>query len=399
MANTVGPLAGIKVVEVASVVMGPYAGQLLGDMGAEVIKVEDRHGDTSRVMGAGPHPQLSGVALNLHRNKRSIVLDLEMPEAVVALRRLLADADVLITNMKPGSLIRMGIDAESLRADLPRLVYCEAHGFRSDSADADRPAFDDIIQALTGLPALNEQVVGEMAFVPAVIADKVSAMFIVNGVLAALVHRATSGLGQRVEVPMFDATLAFNLVEHLSGAAVPGEPPGYSRILTRNRGPHRTTDGWIAMLPYSEKNWRALYTAAGCPEKLDQPWHANKRTRLLRADEVYGELKQVISTRSSAEWLELCEDAGIPASIVPTLADIVDDGALHHGVLRETEHPIGVRYRQIAQPIVFSATPTREVNGAAPLLGEHGRALLAEAGHSADEIDHLIAIGATVEPS
>ena len=187
--------------------MGPFGAQLLGDLGADVTKVETGGGDGSRVMGGGPHPELSGIALNLHRNKRSIGLDLKEPRGRAILLRLLADADVLITNLRPGPLRRLGLDHETLRDDFPRLVYCQAQGFRTSSAEADLPAYDDIIQALTGFPQLNSTGFGAMHFVPSTIADKVAGMFIAQGVLAALVARSVTGEGQRVEVPMFDAAL------------------------------------------------------------------------------------------------------------------------------------------------------------------------------------------------
>src|SRR5215204_3935653 len=200
-----GPLAGIKVVELATVIMGPFGSQLLGDLGADIVKVETGAGDGSRVMGGGPHPELSGIALNLHRNKRSIGIDLKAPRGRDVLLRLLADADVLITNLRPGPLRRLGLDHESLHADHPRLVFCQAQGFRTSSAEADLPAYDDIIQALSGFPQLNSMGFGAMHFVPSTVADKVAGMFIAQGVLAALVARSVTGEGQRVEVPMFDA--------------------------------------------------------------------------------------------------------------------------------------------------------------------------------------------------
>lgn len=387
-----GPLAGIRVVELATVVMGPFGAQLLGDLGADVVKVETGHGDGSRMMGGGPHPELSGIALNLHRNKRSIGLDLKDERGRRVMLALLRDADVLITNLRPGPLQRLGLDYESLRDDFPRLVHCQAKGFRTTSDEADLPAYDDIIQALTGFPQLNSMGFGAMHFVPSTLADKVAGMFIAQGVLAALVARSVTGQGQRVEVPMFDAALAFNLVEHLSRAAVPGGSAGYNRVLTANRGPHRTSDGWVAMLPYTDAHWTALFTAVGEERLLEHEWFADHRSRLRYADEVYGLLASILVRKTTAEWVQMGTELGIPVSVVPPLQEIVDDPANHRGVLRDAEHPVVGTYRSIAAPVVFSASGQREP-APAPLVGEHTEAILGELGFTADEIASLVADG------
>jgi crotonobetainyl-CoA:carnitine CoA-transferase CaiB-like acyl-CoA transferase len=379
------------------VIMAPFAAQMLGDLGADIVKVETGAGDGSRVMGGGPHPELSGIALNLHRNKRSIVLDVKEPRGREILLGLLRTSDVLITNLRPGPLRRLGLDYEAIRDEVPRLVYCQAQGFRTTSAESDLPAYDDIIQALTGFPQLNEMGFGAAHFVPSTVADKVAGMFIAQGVLAALVARGMTGEGQRVEVPMFDAALAFNLVEHLSRAAIPGEPPGYNRVLSRHRGPHRTSDGWVAMLPYTDAHWTALFQAVGEEELLQQEWFADHRSRLARADEVYGMLAAMIVRRTTAEWIALATELGIPVSPVPPLADIVDDEVNHRGVLQEAEHPVIGTYRTIAPPVIFSASGQREL-APAPLVAEHSDEILAELGISAADIDDLVASGVVRRP-
>jgi crotonobetainyl-CoA:carnitine CoA-transferase CaiB-like acyl-CoA transferase len=396
-AATAGPLAGIRVVELATVIMGPFGAQLLGDLGAEVIKVETGTGDGSRMMGGGPHPELSGIALNLHRNKRSIGIDLKAPRGRDVLLRLLADADVLITNLRPAPLRRLGLDHESLRADHPRLVYCQAQGFRTSSPEADLPAYDDIIQALSGFPQLNSMGFGAMHFVPSTVADKVAGMFIAQGVLAALVARSVTGEGQRVEVPMFDAALAFNLVEHLSRAAVPGQPPGYNRVLTAHRGPHRTSDGWVAMLPYTDAHWTALFEAVGEEQLLEHEWFADHRARLAHADEVYGLLASILVRKTTAEWVAIGVEIGVPVSVVPPLQDIVDRPEHHRGVLREVHHPIVGTHRSIAQPVVFSASGQREPSPA-PLVGQDTAAILAELGLAAEEVAALLDDGVVRGP-
>src|SRR4051812_20707038 len=258
-----GPLDGVRVLDLTTVVMGPFATQVLGDLGADVIKVETGEGDSSRGMGGGPHPELSGTALNLHRNKRSISLDLKNDTGRAVFLQLLDTSDVFVTNLRPGPLQRLGLSYDDVAPSRPRLVYCQAHGYRSDSPAGDHPAYDDVIQALSGFPRLNETALGITFFVPSVIGDKVAGLTIVYSVLAALFHLQRTGEGQRVEIPMFDIVLAFNLVEHLSRAAVAGEPAGYSRVLTSHRGPHKTRDGYVAMLPYTDRQWSALFAAVG----------------------------------------------------------------------------------------------------------------------------------------
>ncbi|HMD45866.1 MAG TPA: CoA transferase [Acidimicrobiales bacterium] len=393
-----GPLAGVRVLELATVLMGPYAAQILGDLGATVIKVEDRHGDPIRVLGGGTHPHLSGVSLNLLANRRSIALDLKHEQGREVVMRLLEGCDVLITNFRPDALSRLGVAYEDVVDRCPALVYCEGHGFRTDSPEGDLPAYDDIIQAMTGLPDLNATVGLGEHFVPTVLADKVSGMTITTAVLAALLHRQATGVGQRVEVPMFDTVLAFTLTEHLAAATTPGHEPGYRRVLGHNRGPHRTLDGHVVVMPYVDKHWRALFSAVGFEDKLDHPWFKDLRTRLAHPDHVSAELAGILVQRTTAEWLELCGRLGVPAAPVPTLDELVEDPAAHRGVLRPEVHPVVGPYRHIRQPIVFSATPS-DPAGPAPLIGQDGVELLAEAGYDAEEIADLLDGGVvTVDP-
>ncbi len=387
-----GPLAGIRVVEIATVIMAPYGAQLLGDLGAEVIKIESSVGDGSRAMGGGPHPELSGIALNLHRNKRSIGIDLKAAAGREIVLRLLGSSDVLITNLRPEPLRRLGLDHASLADRLPRLVYCQAQGFATDGDESARPAYDDIIQALAGFPQLGQIAFDQTHFVPSIIADKVAGMFIAQGVLAALVARGTTGRGQRIEVPMFDAALAFNLVEHLGRAAVAGEPAGYNRVLTPHRGPHRTLDGHVAMLPYTDAQWQALFAAVGQEHLLEQPVFATHRSRLDNADEVYGTLARIAANRTTAEWIDLCSRHGVPVAPIPSLDDIVSDPAHHRGVLEDHQHPVAGPFRSIRPPLRFDDSGRRRA-APAPLRAEHTEDVLTRAGYSSDEIERLAEAG------
>jgi crotonobetainyl-CoA:carnitine CoA-transferase CaiB-like acyl-CoA transferase len=384
-----GPLDGIRVVELATVVMAPYASQLLGDMGAEVIKVEHGSLDSSRVMGGGPIRELSGIALNLHRNKRSLSLDVKTPKGKEIFHQLLSQSDVLVTNLRPGPLSRLGLSYDEIGASMPRLVYCQSQGFASGSEDEARPAYDDIIQALSAMPWLNQEVLGQMAFFPSLIGDKIAGLTIAYAILGALVHRERTGEGQFVEVPMFDAVLSFTLVEHLSRATIPGGAAGYSRIMTPHRGPHRTANGYIAMMPYTDDHWNSLFGAVNRMDIMERPWFADHRNRLLEADHVYRDLAEVIVERTTEEWLELCELHSIPASPVPSLDDVVNDPAQHRGVLSDAVHPVIGEYRQINSPVKMSSTPAA-VRRHAPLVAQHTAEILVELGYSDSDVIKLV---------
>jgi crotonobetainyl-CoA:carnitine CoA-transferase CaiB-like acyl-CoA transferase len=392
-----GPLAGIRVLELATVVMTPYAGQLLGDLGAEVIKVEHGSLDSSRVMGGGPIRELSGIALNLHRNKRSISIDLKTPKGREIFHELLATCDVLLTNLRPGPIARLGLDYEELAEAMPSLIYCQSQGFASGTHEEDLPAYDDIIQALTGLPWLNQEVLGVTSFFPSLIGDKIAGLMIAYGVLGALVYRERTGQGQRVEVPMFNSVLSFNLVEHLARATVEGEPAGYTRIMTSHRGPHRTSNGYIAMMPYTDEHWNSLFGAVNRLDIMERPWFADHRNRLMEADRVYRDLAEIILERTTEEWMELSLACGIPASLVPTMDDIVNDPAQHRGVLRDEVHPVIGRYRHIESPVRLSATPT-SLRRHAPLVSEHTEEVLLELGYSSEAIEEMFEQGVARRP-
>jgi crotonobetainyl-CoA:carnitine CoA-transferase CaiB-like acyl-CoA transferase len=378
VAAATGPLAGIQILDITTVVMGPYATQLLGDLGADVIKIEELGGDLSRAMGPGPHPEFSGTALNLHRNKRSMILDLKDPNNRRTVDALVRWADVLVTNLRPGPLTRLGLTYEACAALRSDIVFCQAHGWPSDSPDADRPAYDDVIQTATGVPDLMERTTGKVALFPSIVADKVCGQTIVNGVLAALYHRAKTGVGQRVEVAMYDSMLAFNLVEHLAAATTepPLGPTGYSRVTTPQRGPKQATDGWITMLPYDTRQWRALFAAGGMDTALDDDRFATASARATHADAIYALLAELISTRSVAEWVRICASIGVAAEPVLSLDQVVDH-ALVTGALTVEEHPLVGTYRQIQPSIRFDATP-QNVRRYAPLIGQHTEEILHE---------------------
>ena len=379
--DATGPLAGLRVIDLTTVVMGPLAVQVLGDLGADIIKVEDANGDLLRQLGGGPHREMSGMALNLLRNRRSAQLDLKDETDRAVLFSLLDAADVVVTNLRPMSLERAGLTYEDVSIRNPRVVYCQAAGYAPDSPSANRPAYDDIIQAGAGVSDVLFRLNGETGLFPTIMADKVSGLMITTGVLAALFHRERTGVGQQVIVPMHDTVRWFLLAEHLAEAATvpPYGRPGYSRMLTRNRRPHRTKDGWIAVLPYTNTNWLDLFAAAERPELATDPLFMTVGARVKNADAVYRELGVMMGLRSTNEWLALLDELGIPAGPVRTLDELIDE-------LPVATHPVTGPYRHNTNPLQFSVTPT-SLHRFAPMLGEHGTEIRSEVGKASERAD------------
>jgi len=366
--------------DLSSVIMGPYATQILGDLGADVITVESAAGDTSRIMSGGPVPQLSGIALNLLRNKRNVDLDLRSEAGRTALLRIVATCDAFVTNLRPRSLKSLGLTYDELAAVRPDLVYCQAQGFASDTDRADDPAYDDVIQAATGIADAFRRVHGEPMLTPTIMADKVCGLTTPSPLLASLVRRATTGEGQHIEVPMVDVMKSFMLVEHGANAIADGstEPAGYPRILTPNRRPQRTRDGWIHVLPYSRAHYEALFLAGERAELVGDPRCATLRDCILNSDFLYQTVHSITGLRTTAEWLEFCSLHEIPATPVADLDELVAE-------LPFEEHPVAGRYRATPSPVRFD----RAIPGLrrhAPLIGQHTAEVLAEVGMSPDEI-------------
>ena len=383
-----GPLHGVRVLDLTSVVMGPLATQLLGDLGAEVICVEAAGGDTNRIMGPGPLPGMSAVSLNLLRNKRNVCLDLKRTAGRDACLRLIASCDVFVTNLRPGPLRRLGLHHDAVAAARPDIVMCQAHGWPSDGPDGDKPAYDDVIQAVSGVAHTFELRDGTPAMAPFLVADKVAGMAIAQAVLAALFHRERTGEGQFVEVSMLEALLAFNLVEH--GCAAIPEPPmgaaGYPRIVTPDRRPFATLDGWIAVLPYSISNYQDLFREGGRTDLLDDPRIMSARSRMAHAGDLYAIVAEVVATRTTGFWVQFCEQHDIPAGAVRTLDELVAE-------LPVVTHPLGGDFHEIPAPWRFGVTPT-SVRRPAPMLGEHTVEVLREVGYTDAELDALTAAGA-----
>ncbi|HEV2334632.1 MAG TPA: CoA transferase [Stellaceae bacterium] len=390
-----GPLAGIRVIDVTIAVLGPVATQVLGDMGAEVIKVETPVGDPTRYLGPARHPGMAAYFLNVNRNKKSLVLDLTRPVARAAMLRLAATADVFVHNLRPGAATRLGIDYPTLAAANPRLIYAWASGYRPDSAHRDRAAFDDVIQGESGLAALNKGADGEPRYVPMVVCDKVCGHVLAGAVGMALFERERSGKGQEVHVPMMETMSAFTLVDHL-WHGVFGEPEkglGYPRMLTPYRRPYATKDGHVCLLATTDRQWRNLFAAIERAELADDPRFSTIAQRTANIDELYTLLAAAMRGRTTAEWRARLDRFDVPSGGVNDLASLVADPYLRDtGFFQPLLHPSEGPTVTMAIPTSFSRSPG-EVRLPPPRLGEHNAEILGELGYDAREISEICAAG------
>jgi crotonobetainyl-CoA:carnitine CoA-transferase CaiB-like acyl-CoA transferase len=386
-----GTLDGIKVVDLTTVILGPWASQTLGDMGADVIKIETPQGDVTRNMGPRRNPGMGAVFLSTNRNKRSIVLDLRTREGKDALLKIVDTADVFMHNMRPKVADKLELSYERFSKNNPKLIYCAAYGFRADGPRANDPAYDDIIQAASGIASLQQVVSDQPRFVPTIVADKTTSYNLLAAVLAALVCRERTGNGQAIEVPMFESLVDNVMIEHLYGAAFePHEGQmGYARLLNTGRRPYATKDGFLAVLPYSDENWSRMFEIAGQEELKTDHRFSSQSARVDYAQEVYDWLGEVIATRTTADWQVALNKAGIPVTAVNSLEDLLDDEQLNAtGFWRLEEHPTEGQIRMTDPPVRFAQNPST-IRKMQPRLGQHSREILLESGYSEKEIDSL----------
>jgi crotonobetainyl-CoA:carnitine CoA-transferase CaiB-like acyl-CoA transferase len=382
------PLDGIRVVDMTSVVMGPTTTQILGDYGAEVIKIEPPGGDVMRFAGPSRHAAMGPLYLAMNRNKRSIVLDMKKDSARTAALRLCARADVLIHNIRPPSMARLGLGYDAVAQVKPDIVYVSLTGYGEGGPYAGKPAYDDLIQGASGIAALIGQVSGgEPRYVPSLIADRIVGITAAHAVLAALYHRARTGEGKAIEIPMFETMAEFVLSDHLGGNAFDptAGPTGYARLLAANRRPYKTRDGYVCALLYSDRHWHDFFAASGNRARFDADERLNHpAVRVKHYDAVYGIVAEILATRTTAEWLELLDANDIPAMKLNDIDALIDDPHLKAvGFFHQVEHPTEGRLRMMAAP--------RRVP---PALGADGEEVLREAGFAASEIDKLRREGA-----
>lgn len=390
-----GALQGMRVLDFTSIVLGPLATRMLGDHGADVIKIEGITGDLTRTSGAVRNGGLSSMFLALNRNKRSIALDLKSPGGLEVARRLIATADVLVHNIRVAAVERLGLGYAAASAINPRLIYCAATGFGQDGPHRDKPAFDDIMQAASGIAGLVGQQQGEPDFMPTLIADKTAGLAVVNAVLAAIVHRERTGEGQYVEVPMFETVVDFMLAEHMGGMSFEPQtgPAGYRRVLPGGRTLLRTSDGYLAALPYTVAKWGAFFAAVGRGDVLAGLGIDTAADVNARGGELYAAMAQITPQRGTAQWMELFEALDIAATPLYSLDDLPAHPHLRAvGLFRTEQHPTQGTIRSIRPTTRFARSP-QQVTRLAPELGEHSDELLAELGYGAHEIADLYRSG------
>ena len=374
-------LSGVRVIDLTTIILGPYGTQILGDLGADVIKVETPSGDLFRSPRPGRSDDLGAGFIGFNRNKRSVSIDLKSDDGRAALEQLLSEADALVHNMRPGAADRLGIGLDDIRERHPHLVYVRAPGYDQDGPRADQPAYDDVIQAATGLAAMiGEGTDGPPRYVPSVVCDKIGGLHLAIAVLGGLVSKERTGDGRRIEAPMFESIVSFLMAEHLSGQSF--EPPlgsfGYERAKSPHRRPFQTADGWIGVLPYDGGHWARALREIGRPELADADWVQEPISRSERIGELYGVLGDAMSQRTTAEWMSTFDQLDIPASPVVLPEELqADEQLVGVDFFPLVEHPTDGTLRMIRSPFCDRdpGAPTLP-DRPAPHLGEHNDELL-----------------------
>ncbi len=374
-----GPLAGIRVIDLTINVLGPVCTQILGDMGADVIKIEAPGGDYMRHLGPSRSDGMGVFFLNINRNKRSALLDLKQAEARTTLHRLIETADVFVHSMRPKAAERLGVDYQALSTKNPRLVYASAGGYRKDSSRRDWPAYDDVIQGASGIAAMNK-IDGEPRYFPTVICDKLCGYILASSIGMALYSRERTGAGQEVHVAMMDTMVGFNMIEHLwSGVLDEAEKGlGYSRMLTPHRRPYQTLDGYVSLLAVTNDQWQRLLTAVDRADLVGDPRFTEIGPRASNIDELYAIVVEQMKKRTTGDWIKRLDEAEIPNGVVNDFQDLlVDEYLAESRFFRRMQHPTEGRVVSMAVPVSFSKTAA-SIHRLAPRLGEHTEEILNE---------------------
>ncbi|MFO1189820.1 MAG: CoA transferase [Alphaproteobacteria bacterium] len=389
-----GPLEGLRVLDLSTVILGPWISVMLGDWGADVIKIEPPGGDTTRSVGSMRNPRMASLFMNCNRNKRSITMDLARPSAQAAFRRLVKSADIVVHNMRPRPAAKLGLSWAELSAINPRLILCVALGYGRGGPYADLPAYDDLIQGISGVAGLiGHHTEGDPRYVPTAFADKVGSLTALSGILAALYRRERTGKGQEIEMPMFEAMVSFLLVEHLTGSAFepPLGPDGYIRQMSPLRRPFKTKDGFIAATPFTDRHWERFFALGGEPDLIRDPRFNSIVARTDNMPALYVKLGQMLAKQTTAYWLDALAKADIPVAPVNSLDAVMKDRHLEAvGFFSTDTHPTEGTVRRTGSAISFFGSPANS-RRPAPRLGEHSVEVLSEAGFSPAEIEALIA--------
>jgi len=397
-----GPLEGVRIVDMTTVMMGPYATQILADYGADVIKVEPPEGDIMRRAEPMRSPDMGAMYLQANRNKRGVALDVKKEGGRRALLRLCERADVFVSNIRPAAMRRLKLGDEDIRAVNPRLVRVSLIGYGASGPYAGRPAYDDLIQGITGLPGLAARLSGhEPRYVPLTVADRIVGLNAVHAILAAIIDRDRTGEGQSVELSMFETMAQFVLGDHMGGRTFtpPLGEPGYRRLLAGGRRPYQTSDGYLCALVYTDKQWDAFFRISGRADLADDPRFKDHATRGENYAGIYGVFAEILATRTTAEWMRLLQEADIPCVPLNDLDDLIDDEHLKAvGFFVDMEHPSEGKIRLTGIPSRWSRTTPR-ITRHAPRIGEHSVEVLEEAGFSTDDIAKLVAEGAVIDGS
>lgn len=376
-----GPLAGVRILDLTTVVMGPFATQILGDLGADIIKVEAPEGDSMRKVGPFVHPGMGPLYLQANRNKRSVVLNLKDAADKQTLLELVKKVDVLVYNIRPPAMRRLGLDYDTLAQLNPGLIMCGAFGFGEGGPYAGRPAYDDILQAASGISSVFQRVNGTPSYAPVNICDRTVGLYLAVTLTSALVHKQRTGEGQAIELPMFETMVQFVMGDHIGGEVFrPSQgPTGYKRLLSTRRGPYPTRDGHLCVVVYTDDHWRKFSAMIGVPDLVaNDARFASLQERTIRSEEMGAFLAEKLPLKTTREWLQLFDEADIPASPVNSIDDLFEDAHLQAvGFWQEMEHPSEGKVR-VARPVGTWSRTQPEVRRLAPRLGENTEEVLAE---------------------